>query len=83
MRMVAYVSGSCGACARFLSMVAASPKLLAATDIRKVDNNPQAILEMHSLGALKTPTLVVLDQYNRPTAVYQGAQASQALISMA
>lgn len=80
--MIAYVSRNCGACARFLRLLSSSPKLLMATEIKIIEGNPQALLEMHELGARKTPTLVAYTKDGRRM-VYEGTQAAHALIQMA
>ena len=75
--VAAYVSKSCGACARFLSLVASSEKLLRLVDVKIIDGNPKVLLEMHEMGAIKTPTLVINGK------AYQGPAATSALISLA
>jgi hypothetical protein len=79
--MTAYVSRSCGACQRFLMMLAASEKLLRAVDIKVLEDDQRNVLAMHDAGAQLTPTLVVDGPSGRR--VYQGPQASQYLISQA
>ncbi len=83
---VVYVSRTCGGCQQFLRLMASSPKLLRAIDVKILDRTTaegqQAILDMHNLRANLTPTMVVFDQ-NGQYKVYQGAQATQALIAMA
>lgn len=76
-----YVQKSCGACAKFLQLLASSPRLLAQTDIVTIEGNPRALLEMQELGAYKTPTLVVTRNGQR--SVYQGPAAVNALIQFA
>ncbi len=78
---VAYVSSHCGACAKFLSMIQATPELLATVDLKFIDQNPAAILEMKDFGANKTPTLVVYDQSGRPK-VYQATAALAQLMQL-
>lgn len=75
--VAAYVSKSCGACARFLSLVASSEKLLRLVNVKIIDGNPKVLLEMHEMGALKTPTLVVNGK------AYSGPAATSALIALA
>jgi len=59
--MVAYVSRTCGACQKFLMMLASSEKLLRDTDIKILDDSPENILAMHDFGITATPGLVVND----------------------
>lgn len=79
---IVYVSRKCGACGKFLAMMSSSKKLLMAVEPRILEGNPRAILEMHELGAIKTPTMVVFGP-NGQKHVYQGVEASTALIRMA
>lgn len=79
---IVYVSRKCGACGKFLQMMAGNKKLLMAVEPRILEGNPRAILEMHELGAIKTPTMVVFHPNGQRT-VHQGVDASTALIRMA
>jgi len=81
-KAVVYVSRTCGACGKFLAMMSSNHKLLMAVEPRILDNNPQAILEVHELGATKTPIMVVFGP-NGQKSMYQGVAATQALIKMA
>lgn len=81
---VAYISRTCGACQRLLHMVAASPKLLAAVDLRTLEDDPRWVLEMHDLGMMRTPSLAEWDPTGaRVVGTYQGAAAYQRLIQAA
>lgn len=83
MRAVAYLSRTCGACAKFTALLAGSPKLLRIVEPRIIEaDNGKNLLEMHALGAHMLPTLVVYPDNGKPM-VYEGGQASQALINMA
>jgi len=80
--MILYVSRTCGACGKLLQLLVQMPRVLAATDIRILDGNERAQLEAHELGIRMTPALVVATPDGRRM-VYQGPQASQALVAMA
>lgn len=83
MRAIAYLSRTCGACAKFSALLAGSPKLLQIVEPRIIeDANGKNLLEMHSLGAHMLPTLVVIPDRGKPM-VYEGGQASQALLNLA
>ncbi len=62
-------------------MIQATPELLATVDLRFIDGNPAAVLEMRDFGANKTPTLVVYDQNGRPK-VYQATAALSQLMQL-
>jgi hypothetical protein len=79
--MTAYVSRNCGACAKFLAMLTKSPSLLAKTDLRILEDDPKSVLEMHDLGAVKTPAIVIRSPDGR-SEVFQGASAMQRMIAL-
>ena len=79
-----YVSSTCGACAKALQMIGTSPTLLQKIEVRKLDGNPKAILEMHDLGATRTPALVALDPAGNPTGrTFEGPAAWLQIVSLA
>ena len=83
MRAIAYLSRTCGACAKFSAMLAGNQKLLMMVEPRIIEEgNGQNLLDMHALGAHLLPTLVVIPDKGAPM-VYEGGQASQALINLA
>ncbi len=83
MRAIAYLSRTCGACAKFTALMAGSNKLLTIVEPRIIeDANGKNLLEMHSLGAHMLPTLVVYPDRGKAM-VYEGPQATQALMNLA
>jgi hypothetical protein len=80
-KIIAYVSSTCGACQRMLGFLAASPRLLADTDIRDIDKNPRYVIEMHDLKAFATPTVV--ENTPQGVKVLQGPSAVMRVIELA
>lgn len=78
--ITAYVSKTCGACQKFLNMLTMSPRLLAQTEIRTLEDDPKAVLEMHDLGAVRTPAIIV--QTPQGPELATGAAALQRLIAL-
>lgn len=76
-----YVTASCGACAKALQLVASSEKLLRAIEIRKIDGNPQYMLDVHSIGAMRTPILVEF-RGGKVSGVFEGPSAWSKLVQI-
>jgi len=76
-----YVSAHCGACARALQLIASSPKLLQAIEIRQLEGNPRYKLDVHDLGARKTPVLVGFTS-GKVSGVYEGPAAWAKLVEI-
>lgn len=77
--MIAYVREGCNGCQQFVRYLASSPALLVRVDLRWIDRDERALLDMLELGVQAMPVFVV-PQPQGGRRVFQGSQATIELV---